>query len=222
MQYNTLAKYYDALLTDEEVLIQWLDAFCKKMQGSSILDMGCGSGEAAIILHRKGYHVEAFDLSKQMIDLAKEKSKEIDFQIQDINDFNYSCHFDGILCLMDTMNYFLTKERLVHIFNLVYHHLNEGGLFMFDYHQEQRVEEFKDEYIEEGFVLNIPYQWSIVSKHDDLLEKFVFYQEDGMQKEEHQQRIFSKETLISLLESVGFKVEVETILDEKYMIWGRK
>lgn len=222
MQYEILAKYYDALLSDDEILVSWLCTFCDKLKGNKILDMGCGSGDALIHLFEQGYQVDGFDLSKDMISLAKSKCSSIDFQIQDMRDFHYANTFDGVLCLMDTMNYILSIDDFKKVIQRVYDYLNTGGLWMFDYHQEKRIDEFQEEYIEEGYVLETPYQWSIVSEGDRLLEKFVFYQEDGLHKEEHHQRIFDKEVIISLMSEIGFSVDIENIEDEKYMIWGRK
>lgn len=221
--YETLAPYYDALLSDEETLNEWLLDFIKTIRGNRVLDMACGSGEAAKILALKGYVVDAFDLSNEMILEAKKKTDKVSFSQQDMRKFSYDHQFDGVICLVDSLNYINTLADLKQVFIHVYNHLNDDGIFQFDYHQIARLKEFEEEYIEEGLVLGIPYQWTIVSENNQLLERFVFWNEDGQKIEHHIQTIFEYDELNSLLLDVGFKnISCQLIGDEKYMIRGIK
>ncbi len=41
--------------------------------GKSVLDLGCGNGYGSYLLHQAGFHVQAIDLSAEMIQLAKQQ-----------------------------------------------------------------------------------------------------------------------------------------------------
>lgn len=221
--YNQLAKYYDALLSDEETLQLWIEDFCSYLKGRAVLDVACGSGLASCLLEDKGLDVTAFDLSADMIEEAKKKSSTVAFSVQDMRAFSYEQTFDGIICLVDSLNYINTIQELQGVFKLVYEHLNTKGVFQFDYHQLARLSEFSQEYIEEGIVLGTPYQWTIVAEENTLLERFVFWEKEGIITEHHQQTIFPLEDIKKLMRQVGFKeISHMSIEDEKYIIRGIK
>lgn len=217
--YTALVKYYDFLLHDELTLTTWINNCLDNKDNLNILDMACGSGNASMIFNELNNHVYAFDISKEMIDLAKQKdvTNKIDYQVKDMLDFNYNVKFDIVVCFMDSLNYINSLDNLKVIFNNVYNHLNDKGKFIFDYHLRERLIEFKEEYIEEGYVLDTPYQWSICSDGDNLLSRFVFY-EDILKSEEHIQYIFDIKDLMNILSDIGFKVKIDNLNDEKYYV----
>ncbi len=218
--YQTLVKYYDVLLHDEETLRSWIDEILNHNQDNlNILDMACGSGNAAAIFIEKNHKVLGFDLSSTMIELAKRKviSPLVKFEVNDLNKFKYDERFDVAVCFMDSLNYIDKITKLEDIFKNVYRHLNKDGKFIFDYHMEERLLEFSEEYIEEGFVLDTPFQWSIVSENNQLLSRFVFY-EDLIKTEEHIQYIFKMIEIEEILTKIGFKVKVTNLSNEKYYV----
>lgn len=50
--------------------------------GSSVLDYGCGTGRSALDHARRGCHVTAYDLSPNMLSLAKNKAKQMGINIE--------------------------------------------------------------------------------------------------------------------------------------------
>ena len=92
-------------------------------------------------------------------------------------------------------------------------------------HDMKRIEEFKEQYIEEGFVSGVPYQWTITSdEYDDTLhEHFTFYTEEGMIEENHSQNVFDVDTIRRHMEPY-FEIRVidDFIEDEKLLIVGYK
>lgn len=221
--YNQLVKYYEELLCDEEILKTWLDEFVAQLKGNKVLDMACGTGLAASLLAQQGIDVKGFDLSVEMIEQAKLKSSLIEFSVQDLRYFSYDCKFNGALCFMDSLNYLLTMDDLALAFKQIYDHLLPEGFFMFDYHQINRLNEFKEEFIEEGIIADARYQWSIVSENSELLEHFVFWVDDQVFHEHHRQKIFTLEVVLKLMMEAGFKqVSYRLIGEEKYMIKGIK
>lgn len=221
--YEYLAKYYDALLQDEESLKFWLD-YILKLRGNTVLELASGSGVMARILKEKGYDIIASDISEAMKKSAK-ANFDGEYQILNMIDFKLDKKFDIILCICDSINY-LNNDELKTMFENVYNHLNDGGTFLFDMHSMKRIEEFKDEYIEEGRVLDTDYQWAIISdpESNELQERFTFYMEDGIVNEHHVQNVFKIEDVEKKMIDAGFETEIveDFIKDEKVLVMGVK
>lgn len=221
--YEYLAKYYDALLQDEESLKFWLD-YILELRGNTVLELASGSGVMARILKEKGYDIIASDISEAMKKSAK-ANFDGEYQILNMIDFKLDKKFDIILCICDSINY-LNNDELKTMFENVYNHLNDGGTFLFDMHSMKRIEEFKDEYIEEGRVLDTDYQWAIISdlESNELQERFTFYMEDGIVNEHHVQNVFKIEDVEKKMIDAGFETEIveDFIKDEKVLVMGVK
>ncbi len=57
-----------------ETLLSWLP---DDMTGLTLLDAGCGAGQLAVEAARRGAHVIAVDLSKTLVELARERASEL-------------------------------------------------------------------------------------------------------------------------------------------------
>lgn len=221
--YDYLAYYYDALLSNEEDLLLWLKEI-EKEDFHSVLELASGSGLMAKLLKNRGYDVVASDMSFSMKEAAK-KNFDGEYLLLDMRDFNLDRKFDLILCICDSINY-LEFEDLSMFFKNVYLHLNSNGRLIFDMHHFERINEFKDEYVEEGKVKDINYQWTIISDSysNTINEHFTFYTDDGMIQEQHIQHVFRPNEVIKLLEDAGFKVEYieDFVKNEKVLMVCKK
>lgn len=220
--YEILSYYYDKLLQDEEALSLWLK-YIEEKPFKTVLELASGSGVLARILSNKGYDVVASDISEKMKEVAL-KNFDGEYLILNMTDYNLDRKFDLIVCIVDSINY-LYEEELDSFFECAYRHLNDKGRIIFDMHSTKRLEEFKEEYIEEGYVDDVAYQWSIASDDIDkcLYEHFTFYTNDGMIQEHHQQNVFD----ISLIkDKMSDKFDVRIIEnfveDEKVLVIGEK
>ena len=223
--YATLASYYDELLQDEDSLEYWYQYIQKYAKGKEVLELASGSGVMASLLQKRGYHVTASDLSKDM-KAAAQKNFDGEYLIMNMIDFKLDKKFDLILCICDSMNYLSSFEEMSEMFKNVYAHLNDKGVFIFDMHHQARIKEFEEEYIEEGIVNKVPYQWTILSDSvsNNLYEHFVFYEEDGIIQEHHVQHVFDAKQTKTLLEKNHFKTTLvdDFIEDEKVLLIGEK
>lgn len=221
--YDYLAYYYDLLLGDEEAFSYWLQEI-ESEKFSTVLELAAGSGVMARILKEKGYKIIASDISESM----KEASKvNFDGEYITLNMINYKLDkkFDLVLCICDSINY-LVEEELDSFFKCAYEHLNTNGRLIFDMHNTKRIAEFKEEYIEEGELEDIQYQWTINSDEESktINEHFTFYTSDGMIQEQHTQHVFDIGLIIRKMENAGFTVKYieDFIKDEKVLLVGRK
>lgn len=66
--------------------------------GSRVVDLGCGSGVFTHLLKRRGYRSAGVDLSPRLIQTARAKFRDIDFQVGDIEHLHFDdASFDGVL-----------------------------------------------------------------------------------------------------------------------------
>lgn len=212
MIYNVLAKYYDGLVKDEEATLDWVTLIEKHIHKKDLLELACGSGEITLKLAEHGYHIDASDLSAAMIEEAQKKvgADKVNFFVMDMLAFNVSKTYDGIICLCDSINYLIQEEDLASLFKNVYNCLNEDGVFLFDTHSMDRLEEFKEEFYEEGLVADHEYTWSIISDAPYIYHNFLFYDEEARSfQENHTQRVYEPKQLEMLL-SPYFTFEVVT------------
>ena len=82
--------------TPSEELLRVLNA--GKLTGSSVLEIGCGTGTNAIELARRGFHVTAVDIVDHAIQTARDKAHaaavSVDFRVADVLRDNLGGPFD--------------------------------------------------------------------------------------------------------------------------------
>ncbi len=218
--YEMLARYYDELLQDEEALSLWL-GYIEEEEFHSVLELASGSGVMAGILKKKGYDVLASDISAQMKEASK-ANFDGDYLILDMTDYHLDKRFDLILCICDSINY-LYEEELDDFFRCACEHLKKGGRLIFDMHHPKRIEEFREQYIEEGYVSGVPYQWTIGSDEyeNTISEHFTFYTDEGMIQEHHCQNVFDPKVIREKMKD-RFEVFMyeDFVADEKILTVG--
>jgi len=139
--FHKFAQYYDTIYADKdykkecdfiETIIQ---AYHVSSSPRKILDIGCGSGEHAVILARKGYQMTGIDFSEAMISKAKEKSSELDinFQLMNMTNFSLTGKFDVCTCLFCGICYLSRNDDLKNSLKCINKSLRPGGLFIFDF-----------------------------------------------------------------------------------------
>ncbi|MBQ9987730.1 MAG: class I SAM-dependent methyltransferase, partial [Erysipelotrichales bacterium] len=163
--YHELAAYYDLLINDEAAQERYLSFTKQHAQGKEVLELACGSGTLAAMLQQScDVHIQASDLSSDMIEVAKETYADlpIEFSCMDMCELEAKNEFDTVLCFCDSLNYVVELERIQQLFERVYDALKVGGVFLFDSHSVTRLEEFKHGY-DENYVLDeLEYTWHII------------------------------------------------------------
>jgi len=99
----------------------------KNLGVRKVLDIGCGTGGFMQKAKKAGFEVVGIDISKEMINLAKEKDLEV--YHKDLCAF--SGQFDACVAIFDVINY-MNDDYLKMFFKCVRNVLKEGGYFLFD------------------------------------------------------------------------------------------
>ena len=142
--FGNYSRYYDLLYRDKDYIgeaqfIHWLiQNHAPKAQ--SILELGCGTGNHAMLFAKEGYSVHGIDLSEEMLQQARDRlsilppdlASHLTFSSGDIRKVRLNQTFDVILSLFHVISYQTTNEDLQAAFATVKEHLKPGGIFIFD------------------------------------------------------------------------------------------
>lgn len=213
-EYTVLPAFYDALNTDVnyEEYLSYIEKNAS-VQGRNVLDLGCGTGDIALLLSKKGANVTALDISPEMLALASHKAEKaharIFYTCQDMTSFSTGTFYDTVISTFDCLNYLPTKSALARAFTSVCRELREGGLFLFDMNSEYK---FKSIYSDNSYVIEsdgIFCAWENLYDEEKKLCDFfinIFAEENGVYKryyEEQTQRMFTLSEIKECLKKAG-------------------
>ena len=122
-----------------------------------ICEAACGTGSMACELARRGYHVTASDISEDMLSAADRKARSenlsVRFVLQDMRHSAMYSQKDLFLCLLDSMNYLLSKDDILSALSAAKGGLKSGGLFSFDMNSKKK---FETVYGNNDYILESP------------------------------------------------------------------
>ncbi len=215
-QYTVLPRFYDALNTEAnyEEYLDYLERNLPK--NSSVIDLGCGTGNISIGLSKRHFDVVGLDSSSEMLSEAFQKSERegvrVFYTCQDMTSFTTPSRFDAAVSCFDSLNYILTKEKLLSAFIRISDALADGGVFIFDMNAPAK---FERVYGENTFVLEedgIFCAWE--NEYNKKTRKCKFYinifVEDNNKYnryyEEQTEKCYKLSEITSLLGSAGFEL----------------
>ncbi len=128
------AEFYDLLYKDKDYekeadFVE--EVFSVFGKPSSVLEVGCGTGNYIRIFHQRGYCVSGLDISEKMIEIAKRKC-DCDFHVGDARSFALGRKFDACVALFAVMGYLVENSDVIKALRNIRAHLKPGGLFVFD------------------------------------------------------------------------------------------
>jgi SAM-dependent methyltransferase len=135
------ASIYDAMYAEKDYRREVdviIDAFTRYADGAvrSVLDLGCGTGNHALLLAARGLSVTGVDLSAQMLEIAREKADragaDICFVGGDVRYVDAHGPYDAALLMFAVLGYQHTNADVRATFANIRRHLRPGGLLIFD------------------------------------------------------------------------------------------
>ncbi|NJK68490.1 MAG: class I SAM-dependent methyltransferase [Microcoleus sp. CSU_2_2] len=105
-----------------------------QIRAGLIVDLGCGSGLSAAILHQAGYQVLGIDISEAMIAIAQTRVPTVEFRVASL----FTAEIPpcaAIISIGECLSYAFdtnSDAALDSLFQRIYHALSPGGVFIFD------------------------------------------------------------------------------------------
>ncbi|MBI2448721.1 class I SAM-dependent methyltransferase [Candidatus Pacearchaeota archaeon] len=97
------------------------------VKGKKVLDWGCGSGIYAKLLTKKGAKVKGFDISEEMIKIAKEENPQLDLRVGSGLNIPFKEKFDIVLASL-AVHYVKNQDEVLREVSKV---LKKGSFFVF-------------------------------------------------------------------------------------------
>ena len=225
--FGKYAQYYDLFYRDKNYADEadYVDRLIRKHHpdSSTLLDLGCGTGQHDLLLARKGYQVTGVDRSEEMLRVARQQSQSTEtedtappcFHHGDVRDFRLQTTFDVVISLFHVVSYQPTNADLRNILNTAAAHLKPGGIFIFDCWYgpgvlqdlpKVGIKEFEDDRVsitriaiptvhEHDNLVDIKYHLIVRHKNSKKIEEI---------KEIHRMRYLFRPELLMLMEDTGF------------------
>ncbi len=133
--YLTLYKHRDD--EDAQRLIKLVFNNVDGHKLANVLDVACGAGRHSIIFAKKGLKVTAFDISKNLLKIGKERAGKdnlkVDFFCGDVRKVCLKKQFDIVINFFTSFGYFENDGDNFMLFSDAYDYLRKDGYFCFDY-----------------------------------------------------------------------------------------
>lgn len=213
--YDEMMEYVDydkwSLLIDKRVKAQ--------IEEKNILELGCGTGEIAIRMKKLGYEIKGIDYSKEMIDIAKTKYKDIEFIQKDMRELESKEKYDAIIAVFDTLNYLNSYEELILTLKKIRKALKNKGVFLFDVISKKMLYEM----FPEGVFADDRKDFTIFWKHskkgnlEEITTSFFVRESENnyyRMDEVFLKKIFLIKRLDEIIEELGFKLIKKELNEE--------
>lgn len=123
-----------------------------KLQGlnvNTVLDVCCGSANFLNEMKKNGKMCTGTEILDTYVAYNKSKYPNINFfRTNSIGDIENLGNFDLISCNHDVVNMFPTLDDWGKFFKNAYDHLNNGGLFIFDYYTKRKLKDWNETYFD--------------------------------------------------------------------------
>ena len=204
--------YYPEIFGQQ--LVQWLRK--KGLKPKTSMDLGCGTGILCRILRDEGIRAAGMDLSTGMIDIAREDSADIHYEVADMITFRPEAQYDLVTCTGDALNHIGRLEDIRQIFRNVFDYTSPGGYFVFDILNEKEVstsEPFEMDFTE---TTKVWFQMTRPGEKQVNLKIRVYEHGDLAFEENIRETIHDPAVICKLLAESGFQVLkcTDSLLDD--------
>jgi len=172
---------------------------------ASVLDVCCGNGRHSAVFSEKLYNVVGIDLSENSLEEANARNlSNAQFHSADARYFELHKRFDCVLNLFTSFGYFETTEEHIEMLQRIYEHLNERGVFVFDFFNANKVREQGEE---DRKVKNGGAEFHIVKEiKDNRIIKHIRIQKDSSRLDfQESVALYSPDEIEEMFKAIGFK-----------------
>lgn len=216
--YNDFAYIYDDLMHGDvnyERIADYIENIFT-MYGITpelVCDLACGTGNVTIPMAKRGYDMTGIDLSEDMLNVAREKSADLDilYLRQNLADIDMYGTMGAFLCMIDGLNYILAPKSLLKLFTrLKTCFMDPGALFIFDISSRYKLSTVIGNNTFIHSEKDVFYSWqntySEKNHISDMLLNFFVKGKHGYERfeERHLQRGYSVREMNYLLKKAGF------------------
>lgn len=149
-QYNIISKVFDnsRVRIWNNVKHFLLDNEIYHNTNNTLLDCGCGNGKNMIYAQSLGYHSEGFDISKNLLDICKNKGLNVYYQ--DVLNMNVNKKYNKIISIAVLHHLQTFDEQIVAINNL-YNCLDSCGKLLISFwSKEKSIQDIEDTNYKDG------------------------------------------------------------------------
>lgn len=219
--YTSFAQVYDMFM-DNVSYDEWAGYIKQRLydygiKSGTVLDLGCGTGKITRFMAKCGYDMIGIDNAMDMLEIAYESDTEnILYLMQDMRELELFGTVNAVYSSCDCLNYILSEDDLLLVFEKVRLYLDEDGVFIFDMNTPYKYTElladntFAENRDEGSFI------WENFYDEQEQINEYeltLFIAEDNKEEmlyrkyeETHYQKSYDIEVIKELLQKAGFKI----------------
>ena len=214
--YGDFAEAYDALTFNvpyDEIADYYTKILRSMTDGKRLLDMGCGTGSLTVRMKEHGFDVIGQDASADMLTFAAEKSSDVLWINQKMEDTALGKKVDAIISTLDSVNHLPNIKSVEQCVEKAAENLNDGGVFVFDVNT---IFKHREVLGENTFVYDVDGVYCVWQNTFDPCDNGVdidldlfFEEENGSYSrggESFREIAFSEDDFREMLEKAGFEV----------------
>ena len=195
--------YYPEIFGQQ--LLTWLER--RNFMPKTSLDLGCGTGILCQILHEQGIAAAGMDFSSGMIDIARQNSPFIPYEVADMVTYCPNKQFDLVTCTGDALNHIPALSDVRKIFQNVFQYTSSGGFFIFDILNEHEVSSSEPFEMDFTDTVQVWFQMTRPEKNQVNLKIRVSENRQLQFEENIRETIHDPAVICQLLTQCGFVVE---------------
>lgn len=235
LEYSSLAKYYDLLHNQKDYsweandFLKLINKY-KKTEWNYLLDIACGTWNH-ISYFKEYFQCDGLDISKDLIDLAKQKNNDSKFFVWNMIDFVLPNKYDAITSLFSSTSYLSKEFEIEKTLANFYNHLNIWwvllieNVYIKDFFEpvKNHIRSYDDLNISINRIIdmNIDWDYVIADANYNILDKKSW--ENYNFRDKHMLRLFGKEEIEKYLKKVWFNVSYSQYITGTHLfVWVKR
>lgn len=132
--FSSSSDWYDVILGKDEYKknAKFVSRQLKHFGVKTVLEVACGSGLYLFPLKKAGFDIEGFDISKEMLDMARKRSRAIKLYQQNMTKFKINKKYDAILILNSGLSLLPNHQLIDKTIKQCQKHLSDNGILLID------------------------------------------------------------------------------------------